>query len=165
MPERSHRTPHPSLPRLRSPVPSGASAHTHGGALLSFWAPGPTGLAGLASTRGLPPRAGFLHGWHLNRRLGLRAAAADAELSPGWPAPPPPLSRRAAQQPSRSILSCTRAGPGEVGEGGQIGDPASHPGILQFNFRFDFNFRDRSPSAWRRLCLLPPASSPPSVAA
>lgn len=115
MPERSHRTPHPSLPRLRSPVPSGAPAHTHGGALLSFSAPRPTGRAGLASTRGLPPRARFLHGWHLNRRLGLRAAAADAELSPGGPAlPPPPLGRPAAQEPSRSILSLQQ-GPGRGG--------------------------------------------------
>lgn len=87
----------------RSRVPSGATAHKHGGALLSFSPPGPQGSASLASTRGLPPRAGFLHGWHLNPRLGLRAAAADAELSAGWAAPPPPLSLRGGREQIRSI--------------------------------------------------------------
>lgn len=121
IPERSHRTQHPSLPRLRSRVPSGAPAHTHGGALLSFSAPGPTGRAGLASTRGLPPRARFLHGWHLNRHLGLRAAGA--ELSAGTATPPPLRSRPAAQEPSRSIPS-RHPGQGRRGRG-----PGRGPGI------------------------------------
>lgn len=72
IPARSHGIQHPQLPRLRPQDPSGASAHKHGCALLSFSSPGPAGQAGLASTRGLPPGVRFLHRWHLNRRLGLR---------------------------------------------------------------------------------------------
>lgn len=80
IPERSHRTQHPSLPMQRA-----VAGPQRGHSPSQTWRrpAQPAGAAGqrqpASIPRGLPPRAGFPHGWHLNPRLGLRAAAADAE--------------------------------------------------------------------------------------
>lgn len=143
---------HSCLPRQRLRVPREAPAHTHGGALISFSSLPLAGRPGLASTRGLPPRARFLHGWHLNRRLGLWAAATDAELSAGWAAPPPPQSRGLAGAVPKHPLSAL--GPEQGGAVcREIRDAGIGPGIWQFNCRFDFHFQDRnSPAQPHYIC-------------